>query len=776
MSVSDRSARENKDSNTQASAQPKDTNRSESLTDKPLYSLPLLNLEGGRNAVLAYFENTWGLTEQLFTSLASEEAFFTRPYHKTRHPLVFYYAHPVCFYVNKLLVSGLISEPVNQELELLFETGVDEMNWDDLHDGEQDVWPELSAVREYRQQVYNLVKNIIQTHPALDEPITIDKPTWALVMGFEHERIHLETSSVLIRELPASLVKEPEAWPALLSQPSEQVYYPVAGKDFPENNMLEMQGGEVQIGKPRSWPSFGWDNEYGNDKRQVSTFKASKFLISNGEFFEFVKAGGYEQKQYWSDAGWGWRQFRNVKWPTFWVQDGPAGSNRFKLRSTFSELPMQWSWPAVVNFYEAKAYCQWLTQREGADMPYRLLSESEHHAIRGSESAQASDWPAGGDKLLAFDQVMNSTERYPFNHNLRFGSESAVDAMAANDRGIYDAQGNVWQWCEDAFHALPDFEIHPFYTDFSTPCFDGEHQMMLGGSFISTGDEASIWARFHFRPHFFQHAGFRITQDLAGLTKKGDKYDTDEVVSQYLLFHYGSEEEKRDSVISSNVGHPTTVNLIDRTVELMNEYALNKNNALDLGCAVGRSSFELARDFSQVVALDYSDAFIDAANEIKRDSELDYQRWETGKYRTRLTASVDEAIDRDRLTFLQGDAANLDALSIFDTTAPFDAILLSNLLCRLSRPEDCLKQFVESDKYLRSGGILVITSPNTWMEQYTDPDKFLDGEDSDATLAAIGSLLPGFELLHQEDVPFMIREHRRKYEYIISQGSVWRKQ
>lgn len=775
MSVSDRSASENAVSDTPASAQPKDKNRAKPITDKPLYSLPLLNLEGGRNAVLAYFENTWGLTEQLFSSLASEEAFFTRPYHKTRHPLVFYYAHPVCFYVNKLLVSGLISEPVNQKLELLFETGVDEMNWDDLHDGEQDVWPELSEVREYRQQVYNLVKDIIQNHPAFDEPITIDKPTWALVMGFEHERIHLETSSVLIRELPAAMVQEPEAWPPLLSAPSEQIYYPAAGKDFPNNSMLEIQGGEIQVGKPRSWPSFGWDNEYGKDTRQVAAFKTSKFLISNGEFFEFVKAGGYEQKQYWSDAGWGWRQFRNVKWPTFWVQDGPAGSNRFKLRSTFKEIPMQWSWPAVVNFYEAKAYCQWLSQREGVDEPYRLLSEGEHHAIRSSELANVSQWPTGGDSLLASDQVMNSTERYSFNHNLRFGSESAVDALAANDQGIYDAQGNVWQWCEDAFHPLPEFEIHPFYTDFSTPCFDGEHQMMLGGSFISTGDEASIWARFHFRPHFFQHAGFRITQDVAGLTKKGDKYDTDEVVSQYLLFHYGSEEEQRDSAITSNVGHPTTVNLIDRTVELMNEYALNQDNALDLGCAVGRSSFELARDFSQVVALDYSDAFIDAANEIKRDSELDYHRWDTGKHRTRLTASVDEAIDRDRLTFLQGDAANLDALKIFDTTAPFDAILLSNLLCRLSRPEDCLRQFVESDKYLKRGGILVITSPNTWMEQYTNPDKFLDGEDSEATLAAIGNLLPGFELLHQEDVPFMIREHRRKYEYIISQGSVWRK-
>lgn len=744
-------------------------------TDKPLYSLPLLNLNAGRAAVLAYFENTWALTEQLFSCLVSEEAYLTRPYHKTRHPLIFYYAHPVCFYVNKLQVSGLIDAPVNQELELLFETGVDEMNWDDLHDGDQDIWPELSVVKEYRAEVYDLVRGIIQTHPALDEPITMDKPTWALVMGFEHERIHLETSSVLIRELPSHLVQEPNAWPPHLTAPVAQKHEPASGKDYPNNAMVEIAGGEVQLGKPVSWPSFGWDNEYGNDRRDVASFKASKFLISNGEFLEFVKAGGYEQQRYWSESGWAWRQFRNVKWPTFWVQDGPAGSHRFNLRSTFSEMPMQWSWPAIVNFYEAKAYCSWLTEKEGAEVPFRLLTEAEHSAIADSRIAAARNYSPDKPELLALDQVMNSTELYSVNHNLRFGSESAVDALSCNDKGIHDARGNVWQWIEDAFHPLEDFEIHSYYTDFSSPCFDGEHQMILGGSFISTGDEASIWSRFHFRPHFFQHAGFRVVQDIGQLTKKGDKYDTNEVVNQYLLFHYGSAAEQLDTAISSSVGHPTTVNLIDRTVELMNQFALKTENALDLGCAVGRSSFELARSFSQVVALDYSDAFIDVANELKRDGEMDYNRWETGSHFSRLTASVSAEINRDLVSFIQGDATNLDALNLFKTTAPFDAILLSNLLCRLSDPAHCLRQFVDSNKYLRSGGILVIASPNSWMEMYTQPENYLDGPDSDATLAAIGRHLPGFELLHSEDIPFMIREHRRKYEYIISQGSVWRK-
>lgn len=378
-------------------------------------------------------------------------------------------------------------------------------------------------------------------------------------------------------------------------------------------------------------------------------------------------------------------------------------------------------------------------------------------------------------ELLKLDPVMNAGEKSTANHNLRYGGESAVDALPANELGFYDSFGNVWQWCEDPFHPLPDFKIHPYYTDFSTPCFDGEHQMILGGSFISTGDEASIWSRFHFRPHFFQHAGFRVVRDSSVVAKKGDKYDTDGTVNQYLLFHYGESAQQRDAELSTRMEFPQVANLITRTVVLTNAYAGSKNRVLDLGCAVGRASFELARSFERVVGLDYSDAFIRAAETLQEQGDLVYRRWETGRHFTDLNASIDKDIDRSRIDFVQGDASSLSAVPLLQGGKAFDAILLSNLLCRLSDPQQCLQQFVQSDRFLKPGGILVIASPNTWMEEYTQPERFLDGANNEGTLAAIGKQLPGFQLLHDEDLPFMIREHRRKYEYIISQVSVWKK-
>jgi hypothetical protein len=148
-----------------------------------------------------YFDNTWALTEVLFSGLQGKEAFMAPPYHDLRHPLIFYYGHPAALYVNKMRVSGLIREGINPYFESVFETGVDEMAWDDLSKNRME-WPSVGVVHSYRKQVYNLVRDIITSAPEhMLRCIDMQNPFWAVVMALEHERIHIETSTVLFREV-----------------------------------------------------------------------------------------------------------------------------------------------------------------------------------------------------------------------------------------------------------------------------------------------------------------------------------------------------------------------------------------------------------------------------------------------------------------------------------------------------------------------------------------------------------------------------------------------
>ena len=473
---------------------------------KCLVALPLLNLEiCSRQDVLDYFNNSWTLTEVLFSALKVSTAYIRPPYHQLRHPMIFYYGHPAVLYLNKMRIAGLIKEPVNLYLEKVLETGVDEMSWDDMSKNEM-AWPSVKAVHGYRKEVYNKIIDVIKNHPDLDKPGAgklKDSPWWSLWMGMEHEKIHFETSSVLIRELPVEYLETPEYWAPLHPSKTDTAF-----KDYP-NSWKSKKGEKVKIGKAVNTPSFGWDNEYGERTVELKDFQYTAHQITNREYFDFVASGGYIQDKYWNPEGREWRKFRNTKRPTFWVATGPEGAHEYSLRTIFSIIPMPWSWPCEVNFHEAVAYANWKEERDGSKLKYRLLTEPEFVALGNASVDKVLQKKAYAKNFNALSAI---EKEYKENFNYVWSSPKAVTEE------IY---GNVWHWLEDQFNPLPGFEVHPFYDDFSTPCFDGKHQMIRGGSFISCGHEASLFARFHFRPHFYQHSGFRIAATLDGSLDNG---------------------------------------------------------------------------------------------------------------------------------------------------------------------------------------------------------------------------------------------------------------
>jgi putative 4-mercaptohistidine N1-methyltranferase len=246
-------------------------------------------------------------------------------------------------------------------------------------------------------------------------------------------------------------------------------------------------------------------------------------------------------------------------------------------------------------------------------------------------------------------------------------------------------------------------------------------------------------------------------------------YETDKLLSEYLLFHYGSRSE-----IAPPPGAEPALDYAVRCVtECLNLAALPAEaRALDLGCAVGRSTFELGRYCASVIGIDYSRRFIEAAEAIRTKGELPYARTDEGALTTHFVARPPADVQLERVSFEVGDA-----MALRKDLGAFDVVLAANLIDRLSNPALFLERL---PLLVKPGGQLILTSPYTWLEEFTPRDHWLGGFEREgmrvATLAGLRTGLENsFTLTDVRDLPFLIREHARKFQFSVAQASIWRR-
>lgn len=692
-------------------------------------------LQGGaveekRQEILDYFHKSFDLYESLFECLKDDEAYYTRA-SPLRHPLIFYYGHTAVFYINKLNVARLIDKRIDPVLESTLAIGVDEMSWDDLNDGDYE-WPTPQQVKVYRDETRALVDQYIRTCD-VSLPIGWNDPLWIIMMGIEHERIHLETSSVLMRELPLNHLVDHPLWGITCGTHAQA----------PANELLPVAGGTVRLGKSKDDPLYGWDVEYGEQHVEVDDFQASKFLVSNGEYLAFMQADGYQTERYWTQEGWAWVQYRNATMPVFWLEENGS----YCYRTLLQVIDMPWDWPVDISWLEAKAFCNWKSEQTGTLI--RMPTEAEWYALRNTLDTDQPFW-----------------ERAPGNINLEYYASACPVNRHEFPGGFFDVIGNVWQWTESPIDALEGYEVHPAYDDFSTPTFDGKHNLFKGGCWISTGNYALQQARYAFRRHFYQHSGLRYIQAGPLPETRMNIYEKDELVSQYIEFHYGEQY--------FNVPN-FPVACIDAITALLTDR--KQARALDIGCASGRASFELAKYYDHVDAIDFSARLIQAPSALQSTGVQRYAIQDEGELVSYKEINVQELGIADiasKVNFMQGDACNLP-----DKFSQYDLIFAGNLIDRLYDPSLFL-ELVKSR--LNTGGLLVITSPYTWLEEFTERDKWLGGFKADtgenySTYEGLrDALAPELNALREPvDVPFVIRETRRKYQHSIAQLSVWEK-
>jgi putative 4-mercaptohistidine N1-methyltranferase len=240
-------------------------------------------------------------------------------------------------------------------------------------------------------------------------------------------------------------------------------------------------------------------------------------------------------------------------------------------------------------------------------------------------------------------------------------------------------------------------------------------------------------------------------------------------LSQYLDFHF---------VDGADGNYPSAC--AAKCIELCQELKVPTRRALDIGGGPGRSTFELAKVFDHVDGGDYSRAFVDVAQGLSADGELKWTSSDnkTGNTTIERSFSLADAGAADRsVAFHELDAHNLP-----EKLQGYDLICGFNLIDRLENPAQALKHMKER---LNVGGLLVLSSPYTWREEYTPKDNWLGGykfgdNDGPTTSDGLRQLLEesGFEAVKEpQDLWFTLRTQAdgRRYERTCAELSVFKR-
>ncbi len=411
--------------------------------------------------------------------MISEDAYYTRPI-ALRNPIVFYEGHLPAFSVNTFLKGALKLPGVDPALEILFERGIDPHELPT--ENERGDWPSRAEVLAYGAEADRLIEHAL-LHEEIDRPGDARlHNAAAAVLILEHELMHQETLSYMWHRLPHD-AKRPLAHEPSDFSDREGLASTVRRVDIP--------AGLATLGLDRNSPQFGWDNEFDSLTVDVPFFSIDVDSVTNGEYLEFVEAGGYHDSRFWSDSGFEWVKKLNVEHPVFWERRDDAWHWRGMLES----LPLPHDWPVYVSQAEASAFSRWRGMR--------LPTEAEYHrAAFGTSEGTENRFPWGSEP--AGPQHGN----FDF---LRFDPLPVGSFHEGTSAfGVRDLVGNGWEWTSTIFAPFPGFIPAPNYPVYSTDFFDGEHYVMKGASPVTGQELVRGSFRNWFRPNYpYVYAKFR---------------------------------------------------------------------------------------------------------------------------------------------------------------------------------------------------------------------------------------------------------------------------
>ena len=163
---------------------------------------------------------------------------------------------------------------------------------------------------------------------------------------------------------------------------------------------------------------------------RLESYFIGKYPVTNHQYLRFIQVNGYKTKKYWSEEGWNWKETNKIERPAYWND----------LRWNIPTSPV-----VGVSWYEANAYCKWLS--EETNQTYRLPTEAEWElAARGTDERL---WPWGGSFVTegGFANTLESN----------IGETTIVGLFpeGKSPYGLLDCAGNVWEWCSSIYMGYP---------------------------------------------------------------------------------------------------------------------------------------------------------------------------------------------------------------------------------------------------------------------------------------------------------------------------------
>jgi ergothioneine biosynthesis protein EgtB len=436
---------------------------------------------GVRHELLERLTEARVQSDELF-QVVKPEALYDRPIAE-RHRIIFYVGHLEAFDWNLLHQRVLDLPAFDADLDRLFAFGIDPVGGGLPTDQASD-WPSIGEVRDYVRRVREILDEKLEYLLARPTDTALEfSPTLLLNVAIEHRLMHAETLAYMLHQLPFDR--------KVTGNAAAESHLQLA--ITPE--MIEIPAGVATLGQSRESGAFGWDNEFEKEQVGVPPFAIDNYKVTNGQYLEFMRSGGYEDPGLWEEKNWEWKTQNGIFHPVFWKSVG----DKWRWRGMFEEFPLRLDCPVYVSHAEASAYARWA----GKSLPSEV---QWHRAAYGVQQGEENSYP-WGEKAPSPELGNFDFERW---------DPAPLSAFPAGRSafGVNGLLGNGWEWTSTVFGPLPGFEPFAFYRGYSADFFDGKHYVIKGGS----ARTASCMLRRSFRNWFqsqyqYVYAGFRCVRN-----------------------------------------------------------------------------------------------------------------------------------------------------------------------------------------------------------------------------------------------------------------------